>query len=77
MSFGIPGFISSMLGLGHQAVAEDARINNSMMADIQRVAEQQMKMQTQVSQDSLVTKLNEAQAKLTRAIGDAVKNMAG
>jgi predicted transcriptional regulator len=77
MSFGMPCFIDNMLGLSQGAVTTDSHINNSMMTDIQRVAEQQMKMQTQMSQISLVTKLNEALAKLTKAIGDSVKNLAG
>jgi predicted transcriptional regulator len=77
MTFGIPGFIDAMLGMNHHAVEQDTHINNSMMTDIQHVAEQQMKMQTQMSQIALVTKLNEALAKMTKAIGDSVKNLAG
>ncbi len=77
MTFGIPGFIDSALGFDQSAVADSFHINDSMMADIQAVAKQQMKMQTQMSQISLVTKLNEAMAKITKSIGDSVKNLAG
>jgi hypothetical protein len=36
-----------------------------------------MKMQTEMGQINMMTKLNEALAKMFKAIGDAVKNRAG
>jgi hypothetical protein len=65
------------LGLNHQATLASDAITNSMMADLQHTGLQQMRMQTEMGQINMMMKLNEALAKMFKAIGDAVKGLAG
>jgi len=77
MSFGLGGFLGQGLSYDSQAAGSGASIMNSMMGDIQQTAAMQMRMQTEMGQINMMMKLNEALAKMFKAIGDAVKGLAG
>jgi len=77
MAFGIGGFLGQGLGFNHAASGTGASIMTSMMQDIQQTGAMQMKMQTEMGQINMMMKLNEALAKMFKAIGDAVKGLAG
>jgi hypothetical protein len=77
MSFGIGGFLGRGMNFNHGAASSGANIMNNMMKDIQSTAAMQMKMQTEMAQINMMMKLNEALAKMFKAIGDAVKGLAG
>jgi hypothetical protein len=74
---GLNQFSNQGLQLNNQAAGQSAGIMGSMMGDIQGTSAMQMKMQTEMAQISMMMKLNEALAKIFKAIGDAVKNLAG
>jgi hypothetical protein len=75
--FGLGGFLGNGMGMNHGAAGDAATIQNSMMGDLQSTAAQQMRMQTEMGQINMMMKLNEALAKMFKAIGDAVKGLAG
>jgi len=77
MAFGIGGFLGQGMNFNHQAAASGAHIMTSMMRDLQATSAMQMKMQTEMGQINMMMKLNEALAKMFKAIGDAVKGLAG
>ncbi len=49
---------------------------NAMMAQIQQTAAMQMKFQTEMGIIQLIVKMNEALAKMFKAIGEAIKGLA-
>jgi hypothetical protein len=77
MSGGLQEFAGQGLQMNSQAAGQGGDIMGKMMGDIQGTSAMQMKMQTEMAQISLMMKLNEALAKIFKAIGDAVKNLAG
>ena len=74
---GLKQFAGQGMGMNHQAAGQGADIMGNMMGDIQGTSAMQMKMQTEMAQISLMMKLNEALGKILKAIGDAVKSLAG
>ena len=78
MAFGLGGFLGQGLNFNqNQGVGSGTDIMNAMMRDIQQTAAMQMKMQTEIAQINMMMKLNESLAKTFKAIGDAVKGLAG
>jgi hypothetical protein len=78
MAFGIGGFLGQGLNFNqNQGVRSATDVMNAMMRDMQQTAAMQMKMQTEMAQINMMMKLNEALAKTFKAIGDAVKGLAG
>ena len=77
MAFGLDGALGQGLNFNSSAQQDASTINNSMMGDIQQTTAMQMKMQTEMGQLSMISKLNEAMAKIFKAIGEAVKGLAG
>jgi hypothetical protein len=59
---------------GTKAAAADG---GDMMGQIQQTAAMQMKFQTEMGLIQMIVKMNEALAKMFKAIGDAVKGLAG
>lgn len=49
---------------------------NAMMAQIQQTAAMQMKFQTEMGLIQMIVKMNEALAKMFKAIGEAIKGLA-
>lgn len=49
---------------------------NAMMGQIQQTAAMQMKFQTEMGIIQMIVKMNEALAKLFKAIGEAIKGLA-
>jgi hypothetical protein len=58
---------------GTQAAASDG---GDMMAQIQQTAAMQMKFQTEMGLIQMIVKMNEALAKMFKAIGEAIKGLA-
>lgn len=58
---------------GTQAASQDG---NAMMAQIQQTAAMQMKFQTEMGLIQMIVKMNEALAKMFKAIGEAIKGLA-
>jgi len=58
---------------GTQAASSDG---NAMMAQIQQTAAMQMKFQTEMGLIQMIVKMNEALAKMFKAIGEAIKGLA-
>lgn len=78
MAFGLGGFLGQGLNFNQtQGVRSGTDIMNAMMRDMQQTAAMQMKMQTEMAQINMMMKLNESLAKTFKAIGDAVKGLAG
>ena len=76
MAFGIGGFLGQGLGFNHAASGTGAYMMQSMMGDIQQTAAMQMKFQTEMGLIQMIVKMNEALAKMFKAIGEAVKGLA-
>jgi hypothetical protein len=77
MAFGLGGAIGNGLNFNHGAANDASTMMNSMMGDIQQTTALQMKMQTEMGLLNMMTKLNEAMAKMFKAMGDAIKGLAG
>jgi hypothetical protein len=58
---------------GTQSASSDG---NAMMAQIQQTAATQMKFQTEMGLIQMIVKMNEALAKMFKAIGEAIKGLA-
>jgi hypothetical protein len=58
---------------GTQAASADG---GDMMAQIQQTAAMQMKFQTEMGLIQMIVKMNEALAKMFKAIGEAIKGLA-
>lgn len=58
---------------GTQSASQDG---NAMMAQIQQTAAMQMKFQTEMGLIQMIVKMNEALAKMFKAIGEAIKGLA-
>ncbi|MDR7149963.1 hypothetical protein J2W49_001918 [Hydrogenophaga palleronii] len=58
---------------GTQAASKDG---TDMMAQIQQTAAMQMKFQTEMGLIQMIVKMNEALAKMFKAIGEAIKGLA-
>ncbi|WP_157572227.1 hypothetical protein [Hydrogenophaga taeniospiralis] len=58
---------------GTQAAAKDG---TDMMGQIQQTAAMQMKFQTEMGLIQMIVKMNEALAKMFKAIGEAIKGLA-
>ena len=74
---GFGGFMGPGLNFNHQGAQMGMQIGESMMGDIEAMAALQMKMQTEMGLLNMMIKLNEALAKMFKAIGDAVKGLVG
>lgn len=77
MAFGLDGALGQGLNFNHSAQGDSNTMNAAMMGDIQKTTAMTMKMQTEMGLLSMMTKLNEAMAKMFKAIGEAVKGLAG
>jgi hypothetical protein len=77
MAFELGRFAGTGLALNRRAASDGATIMKSMMGDIQESAKHEMEMQTEMGQINMMIKLNEALAKIFKAVGDAVKGLAG
>ena len=73
VGFGIGNF----LNFNHQASSSGMDMTNSMMNDIFQTGASQMKSQTEMGQLNMMIKMNEALAKMFKALGDAIKGLAG
>jgi len=58
---------------GTKAAGDDG---NAMMGQIQQTAAMQMKFQTEMGLIQMIVKMNEALAKMFKAIGEAIKGLA-
>jgi len=70
-------FMSQGLGMNSNAAGMGQQIGDQMMGDLQSTNAMQMKMQSEQGLMNMMVKLNEALAKLFKAIGDAIKGLVG
>jgi hypothetical protein len=77
MGFGIGDFIGQATGMNSGAAAQGQQASDSMMNDLMGTSQMQMKMQSEQGLMNMMVKLNEALAKLFKAIGDAIKGLVG
>jgi len=75
--FGLGGFLGRGVDFNRNSMRGGSDIMSSMMRDLQQSATMQMKMQSEMGQINMMMKLNEGLAKTFKAIGDAVKGLAG
>ena len=68
-------FIPGGLQLNQQAGMAGQQASSAMMGDIQGASAMQMKTQTEQGQITMMINLNQALAKIFKAIGDAVKSL--
>ncbi|WP_343640927.1 hypothetical protein [Roseateles sp.] len=69
-------FQSGAAGLSAQGTQAAGTDGSAMMDQIQQTAAMQMQFQTQMGIIQMVVKMNEALAKLFKAIGEAIKGLA-
>ena len=62
--------------LSAAGTAQAGSDGNAMMAQIQQTAAMQMKFQTEMGLIQMIVKMNEALAKMFKAIGEAIKGLA-
>jgi hypothetical protein len=62
--------------LSAAGTAAAAKDGTDMMAQIQQTAAMQMKFQTEMGLIQMIVKMNEALAKMFKAIGEAIKGLA-
>jgi hypothetical protein len=62
--------------LGQAGTDAAATQGNDMMGQIRATAAQQMKFQTEMGIIQMIVKMNEALAKMFKAIGEAIKGLA-
>lgn len=70
-------FNKAGMGFNHQAAGEGQQIVKSMIGDNEDATMAGIQAQTRQGQMQLLKSLNEALAKIFKAIGDAVKGLAG
>ncbi|PIM50879.1 hypothetical protein CS062_22755 [Roseateles chitinivorans] len=69
-------FQSGAAGLSAQGTQAAGQDGSAMMDQIQQTAAMQMQFQTQMGIIQMIVKMNEALAKLFKAIGEAIKGLA-
>ena len=77
MAFGIGDFASQVMHTGQEGVDQAEQAGATQMGQMKASSQLQTKMQMEMSQIQLITKMNEALAKMIKAIGDAIKGLAG
>jgi len=73
----IGSFLSHAIGQGQTGVDNSEQAANAQIGQMQQSSALQIKMQMAMAQIQMTTKFNEALAKMIKAIGDAVKGLAG
>jgi hypothetical protein len=73
----IGSFMSGAIGQGQAGVDNSEQAANAQLGQMQQSSALQIKMQMAMAQIQMTTKFNEALAKMLKAIGDAVKGLAG
>ena len=73
---GLNPFFSQGLGMGQNAVDNSSIMGRAQMMQIEATAAMQMRFQTEMGMIQMMVKLNEALAKLFKALGEAVKGLA-
>jgi hypothetical protein len=76
MSSGMQAFQNGGAQLSAAGTGAAASNGNDMMAQIQQTAAMQMKFQTEMGIIQMIVKMNEALAKMFKAIGEAIKGLA-
>jgi hypothetical protein len=73
---GLQAFQSGAVQQSAAGTASADSSGNALMAQIQQTAAMQMKFQTEMGIIQLIVKMNEALAKMFKAIGEAIKGLA-
>lgn len=76
MSSGMQAFQNGGSQLSAAGTGSAAQNGTDLMGQIQQTAAMQMKFQTEMGILQMIIKMNEALAKMFKAIGDAVKGLA-
>ncbi|HEY9109048.1 MAG TPA: hypothetical protein VIN58_20400 [Roseateles sp.] len=76
MSSGTQALQNGGTQLSAAGTAAASKDGTDMMAQIQQTAAMQMKFQTEMGLIQMIVKMNEALAKMFKAIGEAVKGLA-
>ena len=73
----IGSFMNGALGMGQSSVNDAGSAASGSMGQIEQAAAMTMRFQTEMGVIQLIVKMNEALAKMFKACGDSVKNLAG
>ncbi|WP_140635003.1 hypothetical protein [Methylibium rhizosphaerae] len=76
MSSGTTALQNGGAQLSAAGTAAASKDGTDMMAQIQQTAAMQMKFQTEMGLIQMIVKMNEALAKMFKAIGEAIKGLA-
>jgi hypothetical protein len=69
--------MSSVIGSGQAGVDNADQAATAQLGQMKQTSQLQSKMQMEMAQIQMTTKFNEALAKMIKAIGDAIKGLAG
>jgi hypothetical protein len=73
---GMNPFLQHGVGMGQQATDESGVMASQQMNQIKQTSAMQMKFQTEMGLIQMMVKMNEALAKMFKALGEAIKNLA-
>lgn len=76
LSGGANATLAGGVNLGQNAVGAADDVGNAQLAQIEQTAAMQMKFQTEMGLIQMMIKMNEALAKMFKAIGEAIKGLA-